>query len=115
MFGRTAQIRYNAQGVGTQTVNLGLNSSQQPIPLNGVFSIQGRTFLAEGDGWNLLPGDSVVVYGLTGNISVTHFGFLVPDDSNLPFSQQHSIIIITAIVFAVTVAIAVVIRFRVRS
>lgn len=115
LFGRSAQLRYNVQGVGTQTVNLGLNSSQPTHPSEWSISVLGNVFLAEGNGWNLLPDDSVVVSGLTGNVSVTHYGFVVPNDGNLPFYQQHSIIIIAAIVLSVIVAIAVIIRVKVRS
>ena len=109
-FVRSAQVRYNAQGVGTQTVNLGLNLTQtQPnewsISIPSVPGIRSG-FLAEGSNWNLLPDNSVVVYGLTGNISVTHFGILLSNNSNLPFYQQHSVIIITAIVLSIVVVIA---------
>ncbi len=114
LFGRTAQLRYNAQGTGTQTVNLGLNTSQPTHPIEWTVGVPGNSFLAEGDGWRLLPDDSVVVNGLTGNISVTHY-FSVPNDSNLPFYQQHSIVIITTIVLSVVAAVAAVIRVKVRA
>ncbi len=116
---RTATIRYNAQGVGTQTVGLGLNHTQtQPIEWSvSVPTVAGirSGFLAEGDSWKLLPNDFVLVFGLTGNVSVSHFNFYVPNDSNLPFYQQHLVIIITAIGILVTVAIALLIRVKVRS
>lgn len=115
LLGRSAQLRYNAQGVGTQTVNLGLNSSRPTHPGEWSINVAGKGFISEGNGWNLLPNDTVVVSGLTGNISVTHFGYVIPDNSNLPFYQQHSAIIITAIVLSVVVAVAVVIRVKVRS
>jgi hypothetical protein len=115
LFGRSAQLRYNAQGTGTQTVNLGLNVSQPTHPIEWSVGILGNSFLAEGDGWRLLPDDSVFVYGLTGNISVTHYGFSVPSESNLPFYQQHSIVIVIAIVLSIVIAIAAVIRVKVRD
>jgi hypothetical protein len=112
-FGRIAQLRYNAQGKGTQTINLGLNLTQPTHPSEWSISVPGRSgFLSEGSNWKLLPGDSVVVLGLTGNVSVTHFGRLIPNNSNLPFYQQHSVIIITAIVLSIVVAVAVVIRVK---
>ena len=115
LFGRSAQLRYNAQGTGTQTVNLGLNISQPTHSIEWTVGIPGNSFLAEGDGWRLLPDDSVVVYGLTGNISVTHYGFSVPNDSNLPFFQQHSIVIVIVIVLSLVVAVAAAIRVKVRT
>jgi hypothetical protein len=117
-FARSATLRYNAQGVGTQTVNLGLNLTQtQPIEWSiSVPTVAGirSGFLAEGTNWKLLPNNSVFVYDLTGNISVSHFNFNIPNNSNLPFYLQHSIIIITVIVFSVVVAVAVVIQIKVR-
>jgi hypothetical protein len=117
-FARSATLRYNAQGVGTQTVNLGLNLTQtQPIEWSvSVPTVAGISsgFLAEGTHWKLWSNNSVFVYDLTGNISVSHFNFNIPNNSNLPFYLQHSIIIITAIVFSVIVAIAVIIQIKVR-
>ena len=118
-FSRNAFIRCNVQGTGTQTINLCLNSSQSTHLSEWTVTIPGLTvpnsvFLAEGDHWNLLPDDTVVISGLTGNVTVTHYGFNISTESNLPFYQQHSIIITTAILFAVIVAAALVIRFKVR-
>ncbi len=111
--GRIAQLRYSAQGKGTQTVNLGLNLTQPSHPSEWSISIPGRSgFLSEGSNWNLLPDDSVVIFGLRGNVSVTHFSRLIPNNSNLPFYQQHSVIIITSIVLAIVAAVAVVIRVK---
>jgi hypothetical protein len=119
---RNAFLRYNAQGTGSQTIDLGLNSTQPSHPIEWTVVVPGApgsqpssVFLAEGDKWNLLPDNSVVVSGLTGNVSLTHFGFNIPIESNLPFYQQHSILIITATLLAATAAVALVIRFKVRS
>jgi hypothetical protein len=116
--GRSAQLRYNVQGNGTQTINLCLNSTQPTHPIEWSVIVPGiqprNVFLAEGDRWNLLPDNSVVVFGLTGNVSVTHYGYVIPNNSNLPFYQQHSLIIITTALLAVIVAVAVIIRFKVR-
>jgi hypothetical protein len=117
--GRSATLRYNAQGIGMQTVNLGLNLTQtQSIEWSiSIPTVAGVSsgFLAEGKNWKLLSNNTVLVSGLTGNVSVSHFNFNVPNNSNLPFYLQHSIIIITSIVLTVIVAIVVVIRVKVRS
>jgi hypothetical protein len=120
IFGRSTQLRFNIEGIGNQTVNLGLNSTKPTNLIEWIVTVPSVTvpntvFLAEGDHWNLLPDDSVVVYGLTGNVSVSHFGFNIPNTSNLPFYEQHSIIIATISLLAVMVAVALVIRFKVRS
>jgi hypothetical protein len=115
LFGRSAQLRYNVQGVGTQTINLGLNSSESTSASEWGITLPGSVFPAEGEGWTLLPDNSVVIKGLTGNVSVTHYNFSITSDSNLPFYYQHSISIITATVFIIILAIAIVIKFNVRS
>ncbi|HLN88833.1 MAG TPA: hypothetical protein VK253_02095 [Candidatus Binatia bacterium] len=114
LLGRTAILRYYAQGIGTQTVNLGLNVTQQTQPIEWSVSPTAGVFLAEGNGWKLLRDNSVVVTGLTGNITVLHYGFFAPTDNNLPFYQHHSIAILTTIVFAALVTIAVIIRVKER-
>jgi hypothetical protein len=114
-FGRTFSLRYLVEGQGKQTVNLGLNSSKPTHASEWSVVVPGNIFLAEGEGWNLLPDDTVVVYGLMGNVSIAHYGFSTPSDSNLPFYQQHSVAIITAAVVAVTVAVSVIIKVKLRS
>jgi len=118
--GRSAQLRYNVQGIGNQTINLGLNSTQPTHPIEWSVTVPSVTvpntvYLAEGDHWNLLPDNSVVVSGLTGNVSVTHYGFNIPTTSNLPFYEQHSVIITTLALLAVIVGVSLVIHFKVRG
>jgi hypothetical protein len=119
-FGRSVFLRYNVNGVGRQTVNLGLNVSEPTSSSEWSVTIPGPNgktiFLAENEGWNLLPDDTVVVIGITGNLSVVHYNFGANiDNNNLPFYQAHSIAIITSIVLASTVAVAVVIKIKVRK
>ena len=113
--GRSATLRYNVQSGGSQTINLGLNTSQPTHPDEWSVNVAGKGFISEGNGWNLLPNDTVVVSGLAGNISVSHFGYVIPDTSNLPFYEQHSVIITTAVLFAAVVAVSLVIRVKVRA
>ncbi|HEX7483165.1 MAG TPA: hypothetical protein VF350_06840, partial [Candidatus Bathyarchaeia archaeon] len=118
-FGRSVFLRYNVNGVGRQTVNLGLNVSKLTSSSEWSVTIPGPNgqtiFLAENEGWNLLPDNTVVVTGITGNLSVVHYNFGVNIDNNLPFYQAHSIAIITGIVLASTVAVAAVIKVKVRK
>jgi hypothetical protein len=118
-FGRSVFLRCNVIGLGRQTVNLGLNVSKPTSSSEWTVTIPGpnekTVFLAENEGWKLLPDDTVVVTGITGNLSIVHYNFGVNIDGTLPFSQAHSIVIITGIVLACMVAAAVVIRLKVRN
>jgi hypothetical protein len=113
-FGRSSMLRYTVEGQGKQSFNFNLNSSEIFSPSEWSVISPNSVFLAEGEGWNLLPDNTVVVTGATGNVTIVHYGLSFPNDSNLPFFQQHSVAIITVIVLLITVVIAVVIRVRVR-
>jgi hypothetical protein len=105
------------EGVGTQTVNLGLNVSKPTSSSEWSVTIRpaGTTiWLAENEGWKLLPDNTVIVTGITGNLTIAHYNFGVNIDENLPFQQAHSIAIITGIVLTITVAIAVIIKGKAR-
>ena len=118
-FGRSVFLRYTVNGIGRQTVNLGLNVSKPTSSSEWSVTIPGpngqTVFLAENEGWILLPDNTVVVTGISGNLSVVHYNFSVNIDGNLPFYQTHSIALITGIVLAMTVAVAVIIRVKVRK
>jgi len=111
-------LRCMVQGQGTQTVNLGLNTTRPTHASEWYITIPGpgghTVFLAEHEGWTLLPDNTVVVTGITGNMSITHYSFAVPNNNNLPFYQAHSVIIAVVAVLAITVAIVLVIRAKVR-
>jgi hypothetical protein len=118
-FGRSVFLRCYVDGLGSQTVNLGLNFSKPTSSSEWSVIIPGSSgnnvFLAENEGWKLLPDDTVVVTGITGNLSIVHYNFGLNIDGNLTFSQAHSIAIIIGIILASTIVIAVVIRFKVRN
>lgn len=83
-------LRYTVEGQGKQTVNLGINSGQTDVSEWSII-VDGNVFLAQGERWNLLPDNTVVITGATGNVTVVQYSFNVPTNSNLPFYQQHSI------------------------
>ena len=118
-FGRSVFLRCTVNGVGKQTVNLGLNVSNPTSSSEWSVTIPGPSgntiFLAENEGWKLLPDNTVVVTGITGNLSLVHYNFGVNIDGNLPFYQAHSIALITGITLVSTVAVALVIRVKVRQ
>ena len=113
-------VAFRVNGQGEQVFNLGLNlnrtthSSEWSIIVPANADGSGAVFLAEGRDWHLRPDNSVVVDGVVGNVTIAYFGFQVPNDSNLPFVEQHSVTLATIAVVAVTVAVAAVISYRVR-
>jgi hypothetical protein len=113
--GRSEFLRVKVDGIGTQTVNLGLNTTRSTDPSEWSVVTPGSIFLAEGEGWKLQPDNTVIITGLTGNFSVVHYNLGINEDENLPFYQKHSIAIITAIVLTSTIAAATIINFRGRK
>ncbi len=113
-FGRSTSIRFNVQGQGEQSVNLGLNITKRTDPSEWLITIPNGGIVVEGISWKLLPDNTVVVNGLTGNVTVSHFNYTYPTSTG-PFYVQHSIAIITGAITAVVIAVAVVIRTKVRS
>ncbi len=112
-FGRTTSIKYNADGQGKQYINLGLNTTKSTDPSEWLITVPNGGAVVHGIGWNLLPDNTVVLNGLKGNVTVSHFSYSFPTATG-PFYVQHSIIIITTAVLAATIAVAVLIKFKVR-
>lgn len=111
---RFALISYFVQGVGTQTINLGLNASEPTDVSEWGVILPGGVFLSEGKDWHLEPDNTVVLNGLTGNVTVAYYRFDTEDSSNLPFYLQHSVALATVALVSVTVAVAGLIRYKVR-
>jgi hypothetical protein len=107
---RSSAIRYTVDGVGEQVVNIGRSSSKPSHP--GEWSvIQGSVFFGEGKTWKLLPDDTLIIRGVSGNLTVVryNFGNLVDDR---PYHLRHSISITTATIVVVTVTFATVIKLK---
>ncbi len=113
-FGRSTSIKFNVEGEGKQFVNLGLNTTKRTSPSDWLITVPNGGIVVQGIRWDLLPDNTVVVNGLTGNVTVSHFNYTIPASSG-PFYVQHSIAIITAAVAAVVIAVAVVIKIKVRG
>ncbi len=105
-------IRYSVEGQGKQTINFGFDESRKTRPDEWSVVIPDSVFLAEGDGWNLLPDNTVVIDRVESTVSIVHYVLNFPSDEHLPFYQRHSVAIITAIVVAVTIACAVLIKIK---
>lgn len=106
-------LALDIEGWGTQTVNLGLNTTEKrPVAEWSVMTDNGATFLAEGSGWKLQDDNSILITYGAGNITVAHFYLTDPSMANLSFLAQHYIVILTGALVAVTFAVAGIISFR---
>jgi hypothetical protein len=105
-------LSYYAEGIGNQTVNLGLNSSRSSSDEWSVI-VSDSVFLPVGQGWTLQPDNSVLVWGETGNITVAHFSFN-PEYRNLSFFLQHYVGIFIVLLLSAVIIVALAIRVRAR-
>lgn len=103
-------VRYFAQGTGQQVFNMGINGTTDVS--EWWVTIAGSVFLAEGKDWKLLPDNTVIVNGQTGNIFVVHYNYGATSDNNLTFVERHSVALLTVAVVAVTVTAAVLISVK---
>jgi hypothetical protein len=111
------RLRYIVVGEGKVTVNLGQSNAGQYGGSDWYVTKAGRgqtTFYAVGRDYVLGNDGTLTINGITGNVTITH-NFLERasgNNSNLPFYQQHSVIIVTAIVVVVTFAFVMVIWLK---
>ena len=115
---QSARLRYAVEGEGKQIFNFGLGS--QGGEWSGVdWSVitGNNVFMAEGEGWTISNDGTLVVTGVTGNVSIVHWGFFENSlpSSNLPFYLQHSVAIATVVVVAIIVSVAVAIKVKSRE
>jgi len=113
---RSNSLRYNAVGVGSQSVrfvdmNQPTNSDEWSVIVPGE-SGSGMVWLSQGRNWDLEPNNTVVVRGITGNITVSRYnlGAFQPTSSNQPFPFSHLVALITLGVLIAVVAVALVIK-----
>jgi len=106
-------LSYNAEGIGNQTVNLGLNASRSSSDEWSVI-VADSVFLPLGQNWRLLPDDSVLVWDQTGNVTVAHFSFN-NEYKNLSFFLSHYVGIFTILLLAFVILVAVAIRLRTKK
>ena len=106
----SARLRYVAEGQGKQIINLGIDSEngEWNVIVNGVF-------LAEGEGWQISPDETLTVTGATGNVTIVCYDFLGSmgrSTSSLPFYEQHSVALATGGAVAALVVMSVAITVR---
>jgi hypothetical protein len=106
-------LSYYAEGTGNQTVNLGLNTSRSSSDEWSVI-VSDSVFLPLDESWSLLPDDSVLVWGRTGNVTVAHFGFNA-EYRSLSFFLGHYVGFFTGLLLAAVIFVAVIIKIRTRK
>jgi hypothetical protein len=107
---RSAFLSYTVVGLGKQTFNLGriLQGGQWSVSFNG-------NFVGETEGWIISPDQTLTITGATANVTIGYFNFINSfggdngNNSDLPFYQQHSVVIAVG----VTVAAVVVLSFAI--
>jgi hypothetical protein len=107
----SGSIRYTADDVGEQVVNIGFDPSSPSHPSEWSVIDQDSVFFSEGRTWKLLPDDTLVICGVSGTLRVVryNFGSLVDDRA---FYLRHSVAISTAIIVALTVTFATIIKLK---
>lgn len=108
-----ASLSYLVEGQGSQTFHF------SHLQRGGDWTVSfGRSFIGENEGWTLSPNDTITVTKAPSGSNVTLTYFVFPDalggngnNSNLPFYQQHSVIIAAGIAVVITVGAAVGVTF----
>jgi hypothetical protein len=108
---RSSYLLYSVEGVGEQVVNLGFDSSRPSHVSEWSVINQDSVFFAEGKTWKLLPDDTMVIRGISGTLRVVRYNYGYTVD-NRYFYLRHSVFISTAVIVAVTVAIATIIKIN---
>jgi len=103
-------LMYYVNGSGSQTVNLGLNYTRSD-PSEWSIITGDNVFLAAGQGWKLLPDNTLIIDGLSGNITVAHFQLDAFTGSAI-FLLEHFVSILTGAVLGAVVAVGIAIKVR---
>jgi hypothetical protein len=103
-------LMYYVSGLGTQTVNLGLNYTRSD-PSEWSIITGDNVFLAAEQGWKLLPDNTLIMQDISGNVTIAHFQ-LDAFTGSAVFALQHFVSILTGMVLGAVVVVAVVIKIR---
>jgi len=109
----TTSLRYFVEGQGIQSFKIA------PILQGGEWSVSfNRTFIGEDEGWAVSSDGVVTVTQAPSGSNVTLTYFFFPDllggngsNSNLPFYEKHSVIIVTGIAVAATLSVTALVTF----
>lgn len=115
---QTVQLRYTADGQGTQTLNFDLEADGSQSYEWHVVS--NNALLPEGQAWSLSPDGAINVTGAYGDVVVqqTAFGDFFGNGeaySNLPFIEQHSVGIVIGAALVAALAVAVLVKAKTRD
>jgi len=110
-----AILSYTVIGDGEQSFNFGIDANQ------GSWSVSfNDVFVAENSGWHILSDNTISIIGATSNVTLLYFVF--PDflgnngDSlNKSFFQQHSVLIITAIIAFFAICLALLTKYLINN
>lgn len=108
----TVRLRYVAVGQGSQTFNLHLN------PEEGDYSvIADGVWIGLYDGWSISSDSTITITGERHSVSIAFYGDPETSQNFLsqPFYIQHSVIILTSIILAITVGMTVVFRIIIKK
>jgi hypothetical protein len=109
----------NVTGAGTFNVKFLTNITVTETTRTDWYVTTGTgtdiNFYSAGKNWNFAPDDSVAINGLTGVVGITYYA-TSEYGRNLTRSQsffdQHSVVIVTAIILGLTVAAVAVVKVR---
>lgn len=108
---RSARVRYNVVGNGEQVFDLGLDPKFGDW---GVFF--DGDFKGENDGWRLSSDGTLIVTGITGNVTLSYYGFPASFRDSFGGDDQvfsfHSVVVITSFALVFIVLLATVVRIR---
>ncbi len=107
-------LGYSAEGKGKQTVNLGLNLSRHSDASEWSILVPNEVFVAAGEGWSLLPDDTLLITCAASNVTIVHFSFMDSIDNTSIFYLRHSVSIFTTAILVIVLAVAVVIKVRLK-
>jgi hypothetical protein len=105
-------LSFLVDGTGRQTVNLGLNSSGPPDPNQWSVIFQNNVFVSEGNGWTLLPDNSLLITRVAQNVTVIHYDYTGYLDNNLVFYLRHSVAIGVVAILVTVIIMATAIKIR---
>jgi hypothetical protein len=74
--------------------------------------IPDNVFLVEGQGWTLLPDNTLVITSAASNITVLHFDFRNSVNGNLLFYIEHSVALTTVTMLAIVATLTIIIKVR---
>jgi hypothetical protein len=110
------RLTFNVSGSGTYSVNF--SPSMNVTESNGyvdwlVFTGTGTgvIFMSLGKEWNFAPDGTIVINGITGNVTISYYGlsqYTRNLTAGLSFYEQHSVVIVVASIVCGAVVVTVV-------